>query len=417
MQALLGLGVLIGISWLLSEDRKRISWRLVIVGLALQLLLALLMLYLPLVREGILLLNLLVQAVEQATFEATSFVFGYLGGAQPPFVVARENAMYLFAFRVIPLILIFSVLVALGWYWRILPLLVRGIGKLLERSMGVSGGVGLGAAASIFIGMVEAPMTVRPLLPRFDRGELFVLMTCGMATVAGTVMVLYASILEPSVPGALGHILAASVISAPAAILIGHIMVPMGPGGGGGMNLDEPAPNHSRYRSTMDAITQGTQDGVRLCVSVVAMLLVLMALVALVNGGLDLLPAVAGEPLTLQRMLGWLFAPMAWLIGVPWSEAVTAGSLLGTKLVLNEMIAYLDLAALDAAALSDQSRLILLYAMCGFANFGSLGIMIGGLVSMCPERRDDLLSLAPRTLISGTLATFMTGALIGLLTR
>lgn len=410
MQALLGLGVLIGIAWLLSEDRKGISWRLVVIGLALQLLLALLILYLPVVQEGILLLNLLVQALERATFEATSFVFGYLGGAEPPFVVARENAMFLFAFRVIPLILFFSVLVALGWYWRILPLMIRGIGKVLERTMGVGGGVGLGAGASIFIGMVEAPMTVRPLLARFDRGELFVLMTCGMATVAGTVMVLYATILEPIVPGALGHILAASVISAPAAILIGQIMVPMG-GDTEAASFDEPP----RYRSTMDAITQGTQDGVRLCVSVVAMLLVLMALVALVNSGLELLPAVAGEQLTLQRILGWIFAPLAWLIGVPWSEAVTAGSLLGTKLVLNELIAYLDMAALGPEVLSDQSRLILLYAMCGFANLGSLGIMIGGLVAMCPQRRDDLLSLAPRTLISGTLATFMTGALIGLL--
>lgn len=410
MQALLGLGVLVGLAWLLSEDRGRISWRLVIIGLALQLLLALLMLYLPVVREGILLLNQLVQTLERATFEATSFVFGYLGGAQPPFEVARENAMYLFAFRVIPLILVFSVLVALGWYWRILPLLVRGIGKVLERTMGVGGGLGLGAGASIFIGMVEAPMTVRPLLARFDRGELFVLMTCGMATVAGTVMVLYASILEPVVPGALGHILTASVISAPAAILIGQIMVPMGRN-----RVDAQLDLPSRYVSSMDAITQGTQDGVRLCVNVVAMLLVLLALVALLNAGLDLLPAVAGEPLTLQRMLGWLFAPLAWLIGVPWSEAVTAGSLLGTKLVLNELIAYLDMAALGEDVLSEQSRLILLYAMCGFANFSSLGIMIGGLVTMCPERRGDLLSLAPRTLISGTLATFMTGALIGLL--
>ena len=410
MQALLGLGVLIGIAWLLSEDRKGISWRLVVIGLALQLGLALLILYLPLVREGILMLNVLVQTLERATFEATSFVFGYLGGAEPPFVVARENAMYLFAFRVIPLILVFSVLVALGWYWRILPLMVRGVGKMLERTMGVGGGVGLGAGASIFIGMVEAPMTVRPLLARFDRGELFVLMTCGMATVAGTVMVLYATILEPVVPGALGHILAASVISAPAAILIGQIMVPMGQDTAGS-HFDEPP----RYGSTMDAITQGTQDGIRLCVSVLAMLLVLLALVALVNSGLDLLPAVAGEPLTLQRILGWLFAPLAWLIGVPWSEAMTAGSLLGTKLVLNELIAYLDMAALGTEALSEQSRLILLYAMCGFANLSSLGIMIGGLVTMCPERRDDLLSLAPRTLISGTLATFMTGALIGLL--
>ena len=410
MQALLGILVLIGMAWCLSENRGAVSWKLVGAGLMLQVALALLFLHVPVVRDLIMLANVMVQALERATFEGTRFVFGYLGGGEPPFEVTREDAMFLFAFRVIPLILVFSVLAALGWYFRILPWLVRGIGKLLERTLGVGGGVGLGAGASIFVGMVEAPLTVRPLLARFDRGELFVLMTCGMSTVAGTVMVLYATILEPVVPGALGHIIAASVISAPAAILIGQVMVPM-ERATAGATFDEPP----RYDSTMDAITQGTQDGIRLSVSVIAMLLVLIALVALVNGALGMLPAIANEALTLQRILGWLFAPLAWLIGVPWAEATTAGGLLGTKLVLNELIAYLDMAALGADTLSEQSRLILLYAMCGFANLGSLGILTGGLVAMCPERRADLLSLAPRSLVSGTLATFMTGALIGLL--
>lgn len=410
MQAVLGVLVLIGIAWCLSENRGGVSWRLVLAGLALQLVLALLILRVPIVQNVIMLANGIVQVLERATFEGTSFVFGYLGGAEPPFEVTRENALFLFAFRVIPLILVFSVLAALGWYLRILPWVVRGIGRVLERTLGVGGGVGLGAGASIFVGMVEAPLTVRPLLSRFDRGELFVLMTCGMATVAGTVMVLYASILEPVVPGALAHILAASVISAPAAILIGQIMVPM-TRATAGSTFDEP----SRYASIMDAISQGTNDGVRLSVSVVAMLLVLVALVALVNAGLALFPDVAGEMLTLQRVLGWMFAPLAWLLGIPWSEAMVAGSLLGTKLVLNELIAYLEMASLPAETLSDSSRLILLYAMCGFANLGSLGILTGGLVAMCPERRSELLSLAPRTLVSGTLATFMTGALVGLL--
>ncbi len=410
MQAVLGVLVLIGIAWCLSENRGAVSWRLVLAGLVLQLVLALLILHVPIVRDVIMLANGIVQVLERATLEGTSFVFGYLGGAEPPFEVSRDGALFVLAFRVIPLILVFSVLAALGWYFRVLPWLVRGIGKLLERTLGVGGGVGLGAGASIFVGMVEAPLTVRPLLPRLDRGELFVLMTCGMATVAGTVMVLYASILEPVVPGALGHILAASVISAPAAILIGQIMVPM-TRATAGPTIDQP----SRYQSTMDAITQGTQDGLSLSLSVIAMLLVLVALVALVNSGLALMPPVAGEVLTLERMLGWIFAPFAWLLGIPWSEAMAAGSLLGTKLVLNELIAYLEMAALPAETLSESSRLILLYAMCGFANLGSLGILTGGLVAMCPERRQELLALAPKTLVSGTLATFMTGALIGLL--
>ena len=236
-------------------------------------------------------------------------------------------------------------------------------------------------------------------------------MTCGMATVAGTVMVLYASILQPTVPGALGHILAASVISVPAAILIALIMVPVTEVAGDAARYELPR----RYQSMMDAISQGAHDGLRLLVMVAAMLVVLVALVYLVNLVLGLLPPIAGDALTLQRLLGWLFAPLAWLIGIPWGEASQAGALLGTKLVLNELVAYLDLAALPAEAISDHSRLILLYALCGFANFGSLGILIGGLVTMCPERRDDILQLAPRTLVSGTLATLMTGAVIGLL--
>ena len=409
MQAWLGLVVLVAIAWLLSCDRRKLSWRLVATGLALQFLLALMIVNVDWVARLILSLNAVVSAVDQATQAGTSFVFGYLGGGSSPFPVSDESALFLLAFRAIPLILVFSVLSALGWHWRILPWIIRGISKLLQRSMKVGGGVGLGAAASIFIGMVEAPLTVRPLLQRFDRGELFVLMTCGMATVAGTVMFLYASVLEPVVPGALGHILAASIISAPAAILIGSIMVPMT------QQTDAQGIDISRrYSSTMDAITQGTSDGLRLAVHVVCMLLVLVALVALANLLLAALPAVAGSELSVQRILGWLFAPLAWLIGVPWPEAMTAGSLLGSKMVLNELIAYIEMASLEATALSNHSRLIMTYALCGFANLGSLGIMIGGLVAMCPERRDDILQLAPRTLISGTLATLMTGAVIGL---
>ncbi|MDO8907568.1 MAG: nucleoside transporter C-terminal domain-containing protein [Pseudohongiella sp.] len=409
MQAWLGLVVLLMIAWLWSENRRALPWRLLLAGLGLQFVLALMIVNIDWVASLILSLNSVVSAVDQATQAGTSFVFGYLGGGASPFEVTDESAVFLLAFRAIPLILVFSVLSALGWHWRVLPWLIRGISKLLQRSMKVGGGIGLGAAASIFIGMVEAPLTVRPLLQRFDRGEWFVLMTCGMATVAGTVMFLYASVLEPIIPGALGHILAASIISAPAAILIASIMVPMT------QQTDAKDVDLTRrYSSTMDAITQGTSDGLRLAIHVVGMLLVLVALVALTNLMLSALPQIAGDDLSVQRILGWLFSPLAWLIGIPWSEAMTAGSLLGSKMVLNELIAYLEMAALDADQLSQHSRLIMTYALCGFANLGSLGIMIGGLVAMCPERRDDILQLAPRTLVSGTLATLMTGAVIGL---
>ncbi|MEY3041475.1 MAG: hypothetical protein RLZZ174_557, partial [Pseudomonadota bacterium] len=277
------------------------------------------------------------------------------------------------------------------------------------KTLKVGGAVGLGAAVSIFVGMVEAPLAIRPMLPRLSRGELFIVLTCGMATVAGTMMILYATVLEPALPGALGHILAASVMSVPAAIVMAHLMVPSDRTTEG----SDQGPMVS-YRSTMDAITQSTLDGLRLAAAVIAMLVVFLSLTALANSLLGFAPEVAGAPLTLERMLGWLLAPLAWVIGVPWSEASTAGALLGSKVILNEFVAYLQLTGLPEGALSERSTLILTYALCGFANLGSLGIMIGGLLGMCPERREDILELAPRTLISGNLATLSTGAMMGL---
>jgi CNT family concentrative nucleoside transporter len=411
MQALLGIAVLLGIAWLCSEDRRAVDRRLLVVGIGLQFAVAGLLVHVAPLRSAVLSLNVVVQAVDAATAQATGFLFGHLAGGPAPFEVTNPANLEVIAFRVIPQILVFSVLVALGWYWRVLPLLIRILGAGLRRTLGVGGAVGLGAAASIFVGMVEAPMAVRPLLARLDRGELFVLLTCGMATVAGTVMLLYATILEPVLPGSLGHILSASVISAPAAIVVGALMVPPGQG-----TETDDFEGPARYGSLMDAVARGTSDGVRLVASVVAMLLVFLALVALVNQLLGALPTVAGAPLTLERILGWFFSPLAWLVGVPWAEAATAGSLLGTKLVLNEFIAYLQLAALEPAALSERSRLVLTYALCGFANLPSLGILVGGLLAMVPERRDEVLALAPRSLLSGTLATLLTGAVIGLVT-
>jgi len=409
LQAILGIAVLVLIAWALQERRAPLPWRVVLGGLGLQLALAALLVHVAPVREALLSLNVVVQAIDNATRAGTSFVFGFLGGDTPPFEVTRESQLYVFAFRVLPQVLVFSVLAALGWYWRVLPWMVRALGSVLERTLGVGGAVGLGAGASVFLGMVEAPLAIRPLIVRLHRSELFVLMSCGMATVAGSVMLLYASVLSPVVEGALGHLLVASVISAPAAIMVARLMVP-----GDAITPSTGLDDADGYASSIDAITRGTGDGLRLVANILAMLIVLVSLVALVNQVFGALPEVGGEPLTLQRVLGWLFAPIAWLIGVPWSEALAAGSLLGTKLILNELVAYLELAELPAATLGERSRLILTYALCGFANFGSLGIMIGGLSTMCPERRDEILELAPRTLISGTLATLLTGAVIGL---
>lgn len=422
MQALFGIAVLIGFAWLLSENRRAIPWRTVAVALLLQVTVALLLVHVAPVRSALLSLNVVVEALDSAAGAGAAFVFGWLGGAAPPFEVTEPSNMFLFVFRLSAQILLFSVLAALGWYSGILPLVIRGIGAGLRRTLGVGGAVGTSTAASIFVGPVEAALTVRPMLAGMTRGELFMLFSATMSTVAGTVMVLYASILEPILPGSLGHILAASVISAPAAILFGQLMVPSpaptglagieGEQGGKAENSDLAV--SVTYDSTMDAISRGTSEGLRLVANVVAMLVVFVALVALVNGMLAALPDMLGEPVTLQRILGWLFAPLAWLIGIPWSEATAAGSLLGTKLVLNELIAYLDMAALDAKVLSERSVLILTYALCGFANLGSVGILVGGLLAMIPERRREVLELAPRSLIAGTLATLTTGAVIGL---
>jgi CNT family concentrative nucleoside transporter len=410
VQATFGLLVLCAIAWTLSENRRRWPLREVAAGLGLQFLLATLLLHVAPARRAIDSVNGLVVRLQDATDAGTGFVFGYLGGGQLPFVESGPGSSLILAFQVLPLILVVSALTAVLTYWRILPWIVRGFAHLLQRPFGISGAVGLGAAANIFVGMVEAPLFVRDYLARMSRSELFTLMCTGMATIAGTVLFLYARLIGPIVPGAAGHLLIASVISAPAAIMIARIMVPPERGSRSAPSAITPP----RYAGTMDALTQGTQSGLMLYLNVLAMLLVLVAMVHLLNACLTLLPAVGGAPLSLERLLGWLLAPLAWLIGIPWNEAGTAGSLLGTKTVLNEFLAYVRLSDLPPGALSERSRLILTYALCGFANFGSLGIMIGGLATLVPERRVDIVGLGLRSIVGGTLATACTGAVVGL---
>lgn len=409
-QGLLGLVFLMILAWLASEDRKSIQWRPIIAGLVLQLFLALLLVKLPASRQLFVWLNQAVLTLEQATTAGTSLVFGYLGGGALPFAEPFPGSAFILAFRALPLVLIVSALSALLFYWRVLPLLVKRGSWLLEKTLGVGGALGVSAAANVFVGMVESPLLIRPYLLHMSRGELFAVMTCGMSTIAGTVLVLYASILQPILPDALGHILTASLISAPAALAISLLMVPHNGERTTG-SIEPPLVAHS----TMDAIIQGTHEGLKLLLNIVAMLIVFIAMVSLLNSILGLLPEIYNGPVTMQRLLGWLLAPITWSLGVPWSEAATAGALLGTKTVLNELVAYLKLAGLEPGALSERSRLIMTYALCGFANFGSLGIMLGGLGAMAPERRADIVSLGLKSILSGTLATCMTGAVVGIL--
>lgn len=408
MQAVAGIGLLMVLAWALSESRPDVRWRAMVVGLLLQFALAAVLLRVPAVSQALLLLNHVVYAVEAATAAGAGFVFGYLGGGEPPFRVDDPGSMYIFAFRVLPQIIVFSVLVAILWYWRVLPAIVRGFGAVLRRLMDVGGAVGTAGAASVFLGMVETPLVIRGYLKSLSRSELFTVMTCGMSTVAGSIMVLYANVLMDTVPGALGHVLIASVINVVGAVFISRIMIPPPQQAGA-----EQIPDALVYSSHMDAITRGTYDGLRLAANVAAMLIVLVSLVALVNHLMSGI-SVGGAALTLERLFGWAFAPVAWLIGIPWAEAQAAGSLLGTKLILNELVAYLQMAALPDGTLSPSSVLVMTYALCGFANFGSLGILLGGLNTLVPERRGELLEIGPKTLISGTIVACNTGAVVAL---
>jgi CNT family concentrative nucleoside transporter len=409
-QGILGFAGLIAVAWLLSENRSRVRWRTVAAGVALQFALAVVLLKLPFFGGMFMALNDVMLALDRAAQAGTALVFGFLGGGPLPYAETAPGASFVLAFRALPIVLVMSALSAVLFHWRVLPVVVNAFARLLARTLAVGGAVGVSTAANVFVGMVEAPLFVRPYLARMDRGELFIVMSCGMASIAGTVMVLYATIVSPAVPGALGHILVASLVSAPAAIVVAALMVPSTSAGTvAGEIAIEPA------GSTMDAITRGTLDGAQLLVNIVAMLIVLVALVTLVNLGLELLPALQGRPLTLQRMLGYAMAPATWLAGIPWAEAQTAGALMGTKTILNEFIAYVDLAKLPPGELSERSRVIMTYALCGFANFGSLGIMIGGMGTMVPERRSEIVDLGMRSIVAGTLATLLTGATVGLL--
>jgi CNT family concentrative nucleoside transporter len=413
LQSALGVIAILAFAFLISESRRAVPWRPVIAGLAITIFIAVLMLKVPQVGIAFAWINSAVDAIASATKAGTSFVFGYVGGGTLPFELKVPGAEFILGFQALPIVLVMSVLSSLLFHWRIMPPIVRGFSWALEKTLDVGGAVGLSTAANIFVGQVEAPLFIRPYLAQLSRSEMFVVMTGGMAGIAGTVFVLYATILANAIPDAAGHIVVCSVLGAPAAIVISLLMVPDPDERHTGGKLGEVEQSAT---STMDAIVQGTGAGLELLLNIVAMLIVFVALVHLANAILGLFPDILGAPLTLQRALGWIMAPVCWLMGIPWAQAVTAGGLMGIKTVLNELVAYLELAALPADALDPRSRLIMLYAMCGFANFGSLGIMIAGLATMAPERRDTIVSLGLKSIVSGTLTTCLLGAIVGVVT-
>ena len=393
MQALLGIVVLLALSWLMSENRGAISWRFVIIGVAVQAILAALFLHAPWLSSVLLAINGFVSAVGEATTAGTVFMFGFLGGGEFPVDSVAESP-YIFAFRVLPQVVVFSVVVALLWHWRVLPTLVRGLSWALRKTFHISGTVATAAAASLFLGMIETPMVIRAYLSQLTRSEFLTVMSLGMATVAGTVMILFAALLGDILDGVVGHIVGASMINVIGALYLSRLFIPET------QTIEIASSDISlSYDSSMDALTRGTQDGLAMAVNIGAMLLVLISFVAL--GNMILGGFTGTETLTIESILGFLFAPLA-------------GSLLGTKVVLNEVMAYVQFAA-SADLFTEHSRLIMLYALCGFANIGSLGILIGGLLVLVPERKNEYLSIAPKSVVCGTLVNLITGAIVGLI--
>lgn len=398
--------LLLGLAWLLGE-RRAVAWRVVLAGLALQFAFAAVLIRFPPATDAMLLLNRAALALQEATDAGSGFVFGYLGGGALPFAEAHPGASFILAFKVLPLVLTISALSALLYYWGVLQAVARGFAFVLQRSLGISGPLALGAAVHVYVGMIEAPLLIRPYLAGMARGEIFAMMSCGLAGVAGTVMVLYASILDPVLPNALGQILSAAIVSTPAALAVAGLMVPL-------TTTELPTAElvaADRPAGALDALVRGTRDGVAPLVGIITVLLVAVALVALVN---LVLAHVPGAP-TLQSLFALGFRPVMWLIGIPWEQSAIAAGLMGTKTVLNEFVAYVDLARLPPDALDGHSRVVVTYALCGFANFGSVGILIGGLGAMVPERRGEIAALGLRALLAGTIATCLSGAVAGLL--
>lgn len=411
LQGLLGLAVILALCWLLSERRRAFPhWRFVGAALALQFVLAVLVIRVPPVWEALRWANGGLEALAAATRVGSSYMFGYLGGGELPFAL-RDGAPQpvIIAFDILPLVIVTSALAALLWHWGVLRAIVNALSWATQRLLGVGGAVGLNAGANMFLGVVEAPLVVRAYLERMSRAELFMVMALGMSTVSGVVMILYAQTLAGAVDNALGHLVTASLISLPAALLLARIVVP-----DDGAVRTAGTGEGLRYDGSMDALVRGTLDGLQLFLVIIAVIIVVFALVALGDIALAKLPDVAGAPLTIRRVFGVLFAPLLWLIGVPWAEASTAGALMGTKAILNEYVAYQELAALAPGALSARAELITVYALCGFANLASIGLLVSTIGTLAPGRRAETASLGVKSWVVGNLATAMTGAVVGI---
>ena len=409
IQSLIGIVVLILIALPFSESIQEIKVKFIIYALLIQTSLAFILLEIPFISSFFDVMSIAVESLRLSAIEGSSFVFGYLGGGEAPFEVSNNQNLPIFAFTFLPMLIFLSALSALLWHWKILPFLIKLLAKLFEKPLDAKGPIGLAATANIFLGQLEAPLLIKPYLNKMNQRDLLIIMTVGMSTIAGSVMVLYITWLDDKFSGVIGHFLTASILSVPAAIMFSNILIPSAQ-----TELNTAKEDLKMYESSMDAISVGTKDGLNMFLSVIASLIVFLSLVALADFMLGIIPNVYGEPLSLQRIAAFIFAPIAWLMGIPFSEIIPAGNLLGTKTIFNELIAFNDLRDLDTNILSERSQLIMLYGICGFANISSVGILLGGLSAICPDIRGTLLKIAFRALFAATLASCLTGTVVSL---
>jgi len=421
-RAIIGVFAMIGVAWLLSENKRKFPWKIVLGAIAMMYVFTLALFWMPVVfvqlgipgggflRDALNSMNNWIDVLVAATREGTKFVFGPIIGDQPAWEKLVGSPGPIFIFQLLPLIIVIGSLSAIFWHWGILKVITNAFAFVFKHTMGISGPASLSVAANIFMGQTEAPLLIKPYLKRMTRSELLIVMATGFATIAGSVLVIYVTLLKPSLPNVLIHLLTVSVIASPAAVALSLVMIPET-----GVTDETKTEDDFKYHSTMDAFATGATDGIAIIWNIATMLIAALALVYITNSVLTAIPSawVGGIPLSLDRILGWLFAPLMYMAGVPWQEAATAGSFIGMKTVFTEFVAFINLGNAPADAMSERTRMLITYAICGFANFGSMGILIGGLSIMCPERRPDFLQLSWKTLFAGTLATIMSAAVVG----
>ena len=409
-RALIGIALIFAIAWGISENRKAFPWRIVLGAVGLQFAFALLLFGVPVVRNGLASANTFVDALEAATAAGTGLIFGPILGIQENWEAHVGGPGPIFIFQILPLIIVVAALSAILWHWGVLRWITKGFALVFERIMGIGGAASLGVSANVFMGMTEAPVLIKPYLKAMSRSEIFVIMVSGFATIAGSVLIVYVGLLGNTFADPLAQLFSASILACPAAVALALVIVPEATEKSA--RVQEP---DFGYKSTMDAFATGATDGLQILLNVATMLIAALALLHLVNLGLGALPDLGGEAISIQRLLGWVFAPIMYFIGVPWEEAARSGSLMGIKTVLTEFVAFLDLANIPQDEMTARTRMITAHAINGFANFGSMGILIGGLTIIEPARRDTFLSLAWKTLIAGSLATCLSGAVVGAL--